>query len=60
MAPAVPRYRDGSVVTERELDCIAKGFGFMSWLAMEQTMRAAEAKRDRQAADRARAAKAVA
>lgn len=57
---ANPRFADGSRVTEHDLNCIAKGFGFMSWIAMEQTMREAQAKRDRQAADRARAAKAVA
>ncbi len=41
----VPRFADGRVASDQELEAIAKAFGFRSPKDMEQTMRHADAER---------------
>lgn len=45
MSPSVPRFANGAVVTEEELEAIARAFGFWSPKEMEQAMRYADAER---------------
>ena len=40
------RFKDGSIATDRELNCVALAFGFSSWTHMRREFMAADIRRD--------------